>query len=563
VADERDRGPEEEDPFEGLDKFFEEPLEDWPDDAQEGPAAPEKPAEAEQPAATPPGGADWGDLEIDIPDEAELVGAAAGPGNGEEAEGEQEEEAEVPAGEKQESDWDRIRGEMARGVEEEGAPAGEGAPADEAEALLGEAEAAGDEPLSLEDLSAAPPEYSDLPQTGDEEEAQEEPVLEEEAVITSASELFEEDEEAPPMEPGATAELGEAGDETPAEEEAEPEAIEAAAEHFASGIRPEEVEQDLLADLEEEPEHDRAVTIDEGVPAVEAPTWQEGGHVPVAEAGAEAPAEPTEGRDLTAAFASGVLLAAAVIALLAVGKGPFTVLAAAVVLLGQLEFYTVMRDRNLQPATLLGLVGGAFMIAGAFFHGASAVLLGLFLTMAVSVLWYMAAPAAARRNTTVNAGVTVLGALYVPFLASFAILLLTYPGNLGRNIFLTVIGLTVLYDVCAYAIGSLWGSRPLAPTISPQKSWEGAIGATFILLLVALAIVPTIEPFTASRAVGLAMVIAVVAPLGDLVESALKRDLGVKDMGTILPGHGGVLDRIDAILFAAPAAYYFLQLSLS
>ncbi|MGH9168930.1 MAG: phosphatidate cytidylyltransferase, partial [Acidimicrobiia bacterium] len=325
---------------------------------------------------------------------------------------------------------------------------------------------------------------------------------------------------------------------------------------------PEEVEQDLLADLEEEPEDDGAVTIDEGVPAVEAPTWQEGGHVPVAEAGAEAPAEPTEGRDLTAAFASGVLLAAAVIALLAVGKGPFTVLGGAVALLGQLEFYTVMRDRNLQPATLLGLVGGALMIAGAFFHGAPAVLLGLFLTMAMSVLWYMAAPANARRNTAVNAGVTVLGALYVPFLASFAFLLLTYPGNLGRNIFLTVIGLTVLYDVCAYAIGSLWGSRPLAPTVSPQKSWEGAIGATFILLLVALAIVPTIEPFTASRAVGLAMVIAVVAPLGDLVESALKRDLGVKDMGTFLPGHGGVLDRIDAILFAAPAAYYFLQLSL-
>jgi phosphatidate cytidylyltransferase len=138
--------------------------------------------------------------------------------------------------------------------------------------------------------------------------------------------------------------------------------------------------------------------------------------------------------------------------------------------------------------------------------------------------------------------------------------ILRVPGDTGRNLLLTVLGLTVLYDVCAYAIGSLWGNRPLAPTISPKKSWEGAVGATFVLLLVALAIVPSVEPFTAARAVGLALVIAVTATLGDLVESALKRDLGLKDMGSLLPGHGGVLDRVDSILFAAPAAWYFLRL---
>jgi phosphatidate cytidylyltransferase len=151
--------------------------------------------------------------------------------------------------------------------------------------------------------------------------------------------------------------------------------------------------------------------------------------------------------------------------------------------------------------------------------------------------------------------------VYVPLLASFALLLLAFPGDLGRNVFLVMLGLAVLYDVIAYAVGTLWGNRPLAPTISPNKSWEGVIGATLGILIVSLAIVPAIEPFTSSRAVGLALVLAVVAPLGDLVESAIKRDLGVKDMGTILPGHGGILDRIDAILFAAPAAYYFLQLS--
>jgi phosphatidate cytidylyltransferase len=151
--------------------------------------------------------------------------------------------------------------------------------------------------------------------------------------------------------------------------------------------------------------------------------------------------------------------------------------------------------------------------------------------------------------------------IYVPVLASFAILLLALPGDIGRNVFLTVIGLTILYDVCAYAVGTMWGNRPLAPSISPGKSWEGAIGATLLVLVVALLIVPSIDPFTASTSVGLALLIAVAAPLGDLVESAFKRDMGVKDMGSLLPGHGGMLDRIDAILFTAPVAYYFLRIA--
>jgi phosphatidate cytidylyltransferase len=188
------------------------------------------------------------------------------------------------------------------------------------------------------------------------------------------------------------------------------------------------------------------------------------------------------------------------------------------------------------------------------------VLFGLFLAMALSVPWYMAAPPKVRRGTVGNVGATLIGVLYVPFLASFALIILRIPGDTGRNLLLTVLGLTVLYDVCAYAIGSLWGNRPLAPTISPQKSLEGLLGATFVLVLVALAIVPSIEPFNPARAVGLALVIAIAAPLGDLVESALKRDLGLKDMGSLLPGHGGVLDRVDSILFAAPAAWYFMRL---
>ncbi len=566
--DEREKKPGDEDLFEDLDEFF-APLEDagWPEgEAGQGEAgeeqAPARPAETEDLPAGTEALEEW-DVAIEVPGAEELLAEGAGPVDaaaeaGPEAEpGSQDEPEVIESGEAEgeDSSTPELEGDESLSGED----LQEGPPAAEAE-FAKDAGSEGEGPLSLDDLRSVPPAYADLPAPPEDEAEEEEPVLPEEVGV-SAEDLFEEE----PEEEGAAivdeAVEQEAAGEGP-EEGPEPEAVEAAAEHFASGIRetPEEVERELLADLEGEETAPEVETVTIAPPPpvpAEGPSWQEGAEQVAEEAGAV-----PGGRNLTAAFASGILLAIAVLALLVIGKGAFAWFAGAVVLLGQAEFYAVMRARRLQPATLLGLACGALLIAGAYLHGPAAVSFGLFLAMGLTVLWYMAAPAASRRSTTVNAGATILGTVYVPFLASFAILLLAFPGNLGRNAFLVVVGLTVLYDVCAYAIGTLWGSRPLAPTISPQKSWEGAIGATFVLLLVALAVVPSIDPFDApGRAVGLALVIAVAAPLGDLVESALKRDLGVKDMGTILPGHGGILDRIDAILFSAPAAYYFLQLS--
>jgi phosphatidate cytidylyltransferase len=128
-----------------------------------------------------------------------------------------------------------------------------------------------------------------------------------------------------------------------------------------------------------------------------------------------------------------------------------------------------------------------------------------------------------------------------------------------------VLGLGVGFDIAAYLFGSLlggswFGERGLAPTISPSKTWEGLIIATLILILVSVAALANIDPIsTGIHALALAIVVSVAAPLGDLAESMLKRDLGIKDMGSILPGHGGVLDRIDSLLFAAPAAFYLFR----
>jgi phosphatidate cytidylyltransferase len=342
------------------------------------------------------------------------------------------------------------------------------------------------------------------------------------------------------------------------EERPEAQEVEAAAEHFAGTSRQttEDVERELLADLEEPVGEPGTVRVGAGVTEERPPTWEE----PAIGVHEDVEAGPAPARNLPAALISGGLLAFAALALLAIGKAPFVVLAMGLILLGLGEFYAVLKSHGAQPATALGLIAGAIIMAGAYNRGEPAALFGVFLAMALAIPWYMAAPQKVRRGTVTNVGATVLGVVYVPFLASFALTILRIPGDTGRNLLLIVLGLTVLYDVCAFAIGSLWGNRPLAPTISPKKSWEGAVGATFVLLLVALAIVPSIEPFTAARAVGLALVIAVAAPLGDLVESALKRDLGLKDMGSLLPGHGGVLDRVDSILFAAPAAWYFIRL---
>jgi phosphatidate cytidylyltransferase len=528
MAGDQRRGPDEENLFEDLDDYF-APLDEseWPEGEEGSP--PPSPAPPE-PGPTDGPVEDW-DLEIEVPAEEDLLIAAP-------EEAADEGEVEPPAGE-----------EPAEAVTEAptaaGEEAGEGEEVEEAEA---------EEELEWDRARAEVAAAGEAePET---EEADE--VAEAEAAEVSAEDLFEEPE---PVVPEPVDSVG-AGVEAPTRDEApEPEAVEAAAEHFATGLResPEEVERELLADLEAPDEE--TVTIESGpAPPAAPPTWQEGAE-PIEEALGETPPPPVGGRNLFAAFASGILLAIAVIALLVIGKGAFAVFAGAVILLGQAELYAVMRTRRLQPATLLGLVCGALMLAGAYLHGPAAILLGLVLAAGFTVPWYMAAPAAARRRTTVNAGATMLGLVYVPFLASFAMLLLALPGDLGRNVFLVVLGLAVLYDVIAYAVGTLWGNRSLAPSISPNKSWEGVIGATLGILIVSLAIVPAIEPFTSSRAVGLALVLALVAPLGDLVESAIKRDLGVKDMGTILPGHGGILDRIDALLFAFPAAYYFLQLS--
>ncbi|HYG73066.1 MAG TPA: phosphatidate cytidylyltransferase, partial [Actinomycetota bacterium] len=201
-------------------------------------------------------------------------------------------------------------------------------------------------------------------------------------------------------------------------------------------------------------------------------------------------------------------------------------------------------------------------LAAGYYRGEGAMLAMVALGTFASFLWYMTVPPPHRRNVVSNIALTVLGIVYIPMLAAYAIALLGFPD--GSGLVLAIIGLTIAYDIAAFGVGYFWGSRPLAPNVSPKKSWEGAIGATLVVIAVAVSVVAsTVELLdTVGRAVGLAVVVAIFAPLGDLAESVLKRDLQLKDMSSVLPGHGGVLDRIDAVLFVAPAAFMYLRLIL-
>jgi len=129
----------------------------------------------------------------------------------------------------------------------------------------------------------------------------------------------------------------------------------------------------------------------------------------------------------------------------------------------------------------------------------------------------------------------------------------------GKGLLLGAVLVTVAADIFAFFAGSRFGSRPLARGVSPGKTWEGAVGGAIGALMVGALMGLKLHPWSVSSGLKLAAVVAVVAPIGDLCESMIKRDLRLKDSGALLPGHGGLLDRFDALLFVLPATYYLAQ----
>ncbi|MET0627383.1 MAG: phosphatidate cytidylyltransferase [Acidimicrobiia bacterium] len=274
-----------------------------------------------------------------------------------------------------------------------------------------------------------------------------------------------------------------------------------------------------------------------------------------------APARP-ERDDITTRVITGVVLAAVALLCFALGRAATAVLVTVIVTAAAFELYEGLRRAGFQPATLIGLLGCVSIVGVAYNYGERAFALVTALVVVFSLLWYLAKVVNAR--PMVNVAVTLLGYSYIGVLGGFAGLMLVAPNGVG--ILIGLVLCAIAYDVAGFFVGSRMGRRRLAPEWSPNKTMEGLYAGMGAAVLVGVIVsIIGITPWNSfSDGLLLGIVVAIFAPLGDLCESMLKRDLGLKDFGTMLPGHGGVLDRFDAILFCLPAVYYLvLALGLS
>ncbi len=252
---------------------------------------------------------------------------------------------------------------------------------------------------------------------------------------------------------------------------------------------------------------------------------------------------------------TGAVLALLTIVVIANGGLVFFFVMLALALIGLNEFFRVMK--RYRPLPLGGFLAVAAMMYMAWFHTPFGILGAVALgALLVSLSGLLIGP---RPGVSVRMAITLLGILYLGL--GFSHLLLLRQLDDGLAIVLTVVFGTWAGDTVAYFTGKYFGSTPMVPKLSPKKTWEGFAGgvAGTILLVVVIGLYTDATPIDSLL---LGMVIAVFGPLGDLFESLLKRDVQIKDSGRGLPGHGGVLDRFDALIWASVASYYLLTVGL-
>ena len=274
--------------------------------------------------------------------------------------------------------------------------------------------------------------------------------------------------------------------------------------------------------------------------------------------------EGTGGRNLPAAIGVGLALAAAFFGLLKVGSWAILIMVLVALGLAALEFFTSAQNLGYRPATLLGLAAVVGLPLGAYHRGFEAYPIVFALLLVTGMCWFLFD--VESQHVTANLAVTLLGVCWVGGLGSFAALILARQH--GDAILIGAVLGTIAYDIGGYVIGSTTGQSKIAPRVSPNKTYEGLIGGMLLSIVVTTLVLnrfPGVYPWSASMldCFWLGIAIAAVAPIGDLAQSMIKRDMGVKDMGTLLPGHGGIFDRFDALLFVLPATYFVADLVLS
>ncbi|NLA34197.1 MAG: phosphatidate cytidylyltransferase [Actinobacteria bacterium] len=274
-------------------------------------------------------------------------------------------------------------------------------------------------------------------------------------------------------------------------------------------------------------------------------------------------------RNMPLAIGVGVGLVAVGAACFLAGALPTTILITVILALCAQEFYDSLTHGGFHPAGLIGIVAVAALALAPLWETTFAYPVIGALTVLTSLAWFTFVQPGGR--TVKNLGATLLGVAYVGGLGSFATLMLGQgrlvetdkTPNQGIGVLIAAVMVTVCYDVGAYFIGKQFGRTPLSAT-SPNKTQEGLFGGVAVAVVLPFLILWLSEwdpvGVDAKTAIGFTLICALMAPVGDLCESALKRDLGVKDMGSLLPGHGGVLDRFDGLLFVLPTAYFMAHL---
>ena len=279
------------------------------------------------------------------------------------------------------------------------------------------------------------------------------------------------------------------------------------------------------------------------------------------------PAEPTPTfePDLTLRVASAVILVSLLVGALFAGGVVFLLFIIVVAVASQIEFYAALRNGGYRPMVLFGLLGGLGALIGTFVQGNDvftegpvAVPAALGLTVVATFAWYGSQEHPPHEPWR-NGVVTVLGVAWIPALLAFVIPMNEASRSIRFQLIFVLLVMVAAFDVGSYFVGRAIGSRKLAPVVSPNKTVEGLIGGIVATVIVALLSAALVNAFDAGSALALAAAVILVAPLGDLAESVIKRSLNLKDMGQMLPGHGGVLDRIDSYLFVLPVAYLVLR----
>jgi phosphatidate cytidylyltransferase len=261
------------------------------------------------------------------------------------------------------------------------------------------------------------------------------------------------------------------------------------------------------------------------------------------------------GRNLPAAIGVGLGLGALVVVSLFLYRPAFLAVVAGAVVVGTWELVRAIRATGARPPLIPLAAGGVVMITLAWWGQVEGLAFGLFLTVFAVMIWRLAdGPTEYGPDVIASA----LVAVYVPFLGGFAALLAT-PDDGARRVF-TMVTLVVLSDTGGYVSGVLFGRHPMAPSVSPKKSWEGLAGSLVACGVGGAVLLGLFFHVWFGWGALFGLGIAAAATVGDLGESLFKRDLGVKDMSRLLPGHGGLMDRLDSVLFAAPTAFVLFSL---